>query len=163
MPGDVPPVANESEALLGFLAQQRYGVRLAAYGLTDDQARDAASPSALTIGGIIKHLASVECFWMTVTEQRVEPFGSADAYAETFRMTADDTLAQLLDDYAQSAQETDKVVASFADLGAAVPVPADVPWFPKDVAAWSVRWVLLPLIEEPARHAGHADVVREAV
>jgi hypothetical protein len=38
-----------------------------------------------------------------------------------------------------------------------------VPWFPKGVAAWSVRWVLLHLIEETARHAGHADLLREAV
>jgi len=38
-----------------------------------------------------------------------------------------------------------------------------VPWFPKDVSAWSVRWVLLHLIEETARHAGHADILRESI
>ena len=38
-----------------------------------------------------------------------------------------------------------------------------MPWFPQDVDAWSVRWVLLHLIEETARHAGHADVVRESL
>jgi hypothetical protein len=44
-----------------------------------------------------------------------------------------------------------------------VPVPRDAPWFPRDVDAWSVRWVLLHLIAETARHAGHADIIREAI
>jgi hypothetical protein len=42
-------------------------------------------------------------------------------------------------------------------------VPKGVPWFPSDVEAWSVRWVLLHLIEEVGRHAGHADIIRESV
>ena len=45
---------------------------------------------------------------------------------------------------------------------ALVPVP-QVPWFPKDIEAWTVRWVLVHLIEETARHWGHADIVRETV
>jgi hypothetical protein len=44
-----------------------------------------------------------------------------------------------------------------------VPVPRDAPWFPTDVEAWSLRWVLLQLIQESARHAGHADIVRESL
>ena len=62
-----------------------------------------------------------------------------------------------------SAAETEAVIAGIADLGQAVPVPKGVPWFPDDVEAWSVRWVLLHLITETARHAGHADIVRESV
>ena len=50
-----------------------------------------------------------------------------------------------------------------ADLNTSVPVPQDVPWFPKDVPAWTVRWVALHLIEELARHAGHADLIRESI
>ena len=50
-----------------------------------------------------------------------------------------------------------------ADLDAAVPVPRDIPWFPKDQKAWSVRWVILHVINELARHAGHADIVRESI
>jgi hypothetical protein len=48
------------------------------------------------------------------------------------------------------------------DLNAPVPI-GDEPWNPKDIANWSVRWVLLHLVEEIARHAGHADIVREAI
>ena len=54
-------------------------------------------------------------------------------------------------------------MSAISDLGQPVPVPKGVPWFPDDVDAWSVRWVLLHLIEEIARHAGHADIVREAI
>ncbi len=59
------------------------------------------------------------------------------------------------------AAETEAAVADL-DLGAPVPVP-DKPWFPEGLKAWSVRWVLLHLIEETARHAGHADIVRQSV
>jgi Protein of unknown function (DUF664) len=50
-----------------------------------------------------------------------------------------------------------------ADLDAAVPVPQDIPWFPKDQESWSVRWVILHVINELARHAGHADIIRETI
>jgi hypothetical protein len=44
-----------------------------------------------------------------------------------------------------------------------VPVPQDIPWFPKGQKSWSVRWVILHVINELARHAGHADIVRETI
>jgi hypothetical protein len=162
MPGNVQPVADEREGLLAFLAQQRLVLRLSAYGLTDDQARLAPTPSALTVGGLIKHVASVERNWMATTLQR-ERQGSYEDYAENFRMGPDQTLDGILEDYARAAAETDEVIAGIADLGQPVPVPKGVPWFPDDVEAWSVRWVLLHLIQETARHAGHADMVREAI
>ena len=49
------------------------------------------------------------------------------------------------------------------DLDQPVPIPRDVPWFPRDVDFWSARWVLLHLIEETARHAGQADIIRESI
>ena len=60
MPGMPPPVNDEREGLLAFLQQQRDAVRISAYGLTDGQARSAASVSALTVGGLVKHLAGLE-------------------------------------------------------------------------------------------------------
>ena len=50
-----------------------------------------------------------------------------------------------------------------SDLGQPAPVPRGVPWYPGDLEAWSVRWVLSHLISETARHAGHADIIREGV
>jgi hypothetical protein len=72
-------------------------------------------------------------------------------------------VAELLDIYAAVARETESVVAGIADLGQPVPVPRGVPWFPADVEAWSARWVLLHMIQETARHAGHADIIRESL
>ncbi|HTZ09278.1 MAG TPA: DinB family protein [Acidimicrobiales bacterium] len=161
MPGDVPPVADERQGLTRYLAQMRYVVRLAAYGLDDDQARATPTRSPLSVGGIIKHLASVEGYWTGLVEGR-PPTGGAGAYEDGFRPGPDQTLQDLLERYAEAAARTDAVVGAL-DLGHPVPVPEGVPWFPKDVEAWSVRWVLLHLIEETARHAGHADMVREAL
>ena len=162
MPGDVAPVADEREGLTGYLNQVRYVLRLSAFGLSDGQARVRPTPSGLSISGIIKHVAAVEGYWMDLVEQRPIA-GSAEEYESGFVPDVDETLDALLERYADAAQRTDAVIAAVTDLGQAVPVPHDVPWFPKDVDAWSVRWVLLHLIEETARHAGHADIVREAV
>ena len=74
---------------------------------------------------------------------------------------ASDQPGDALSLYDEAAGETDSVVAAIPDLGQPVPVPKGVPWYPADVEAWSVRWVLLHLIAETARHAGHADIVRE--
>ena len=161
MPGSVRPVADERDGLLAYLAQQRYGVRLAAFGLTDEQARLSPSASAFSIGGLIKHLANMERSWVGTMLQR--PGGSAEEYMAGLQLGPDERLADVLDDYEQAGRETEAAVAGISDLGQPVPVPRGVPWFPQDVEAWSVRWVLLHLIEETARHAGHADIIRESL
>ncbi len=164
MPGQVRPVADEREGLLAYLAQQRDAIRIAAYGLTDEQARLTPTAGSLSIGGLIKHVASTERGWMDDVLQRARDTEEAmAAYEDAFRMREDETLADVLAAYAEVARETEEIVAGIADLGQPVPVPKDVPWFPKDVEAWSVRWVLLHLIEETARHAGHADIIRESI
>jgi len=164
MPGMPPPAGDEREALLGYLAQYRYVLRLTAYGLTDAQARTAPGPGSLTVGGLIKHVGFVERQWMdTVRQRRVDPTEGQDAYARAFQMDATETLAEVIAGYEAATNETDSIIASIPDLGQAVPVPRGVPWFPEDVDAWSVRWVLLHLISETARHAGHADILREAI
>jgi len=162
MPGQVPPVADEREGLLAYLAQQRAVIRVAAYGLTDEQARAVPTTSALSVGGLIKHVISVESYWIDLAAQRELP-NSQDEYEANFRLGTDETLQGVLDRYDVVAKETESFVAGVADLGQPVPVPQGVPWFPDDVEAWSVRWVLLHLIQETARHAGHADIVREAI
>ena len=71
--------------------------------------------------------------------------------------------ASTLAAYATVARDTEAVVRAIPNLNQVVPVPKGVPWFPADVEAWTVRWVLLHLIEETARHAGHADILRESI
>jgi uncharacterized damage-inducible protein DinB len=162
MPGNVRPVADERDGLLSFLAQQRDGLRLAAHGLTEEQARATPTASSLSVGGLVKHTATTERGWIDTVLGRTRPM-SAEDYGADFRMTPEETVAGVLEFYAQVAKETEEVVAGIADLDQPVPVPRDQPWFPGEVDAWSVRWVLLHLIEETARHAGHADIVRECV
>jgi uncharacterized damage-inducible protein DinB len=163
MPGNVPPVADEREGLTAYLEQQRHVLRVAAYGLTDEQARATpTTTSALSVGGLIKHCASVERTWMDIVLER-ERQGAADEYQAGFRVEPGETVADILALHRHAATETDEVIAGIADLSQPVPVPRGVPWFPQDVEAWSVRWVLLHLIQETARHAGHADILREAI
>ena len=83
-------------------------------------------------------------------------------YGDNFILAPHETLAHVLARYDEVARRTESVVSGI-DLDQAVPVPRGVPWFPADVETWSVRWVLLHLIEETARHAGHADIIREAL
>lgn len=162
MPGQVPPVADERSALLAYLDQQRYVLRVAAHGLTDEQARATPARSALSVGGLVKHVAGTERNWIDIMLQRPGD-GSELDYQDSFRLLPDETLAGVLAGYEEVAAGTAAAVAGLEDLGQPVPVPKGVPWFPADVDAWSVRWVLLHLVEETARHAGHADLVREAV
>jgi uncharacterized damage-inducible protein DinB len=157
---NVPPVADEREGLLGFLAQQRRVLKASAYGLTEEQLRLAPSASSLSVGGLLKHIAVCESGWVDTMLQR-EHHHSPEDYGKDFVLTPDDTLASLIAEYDRVAAETEAAVADL-DLGAPVPVP-DEPWFPEGLKAWSVRWVLLHLIEETARHAGHADIVRESI
>ncbi|MBV9484908.1 MAG: DinB family protein [Frankiaceae bacterium] len=153
---------DEPALLISFLDQQREAVRNAAYGLTDEQAAAAPTASDLSVGGLIKHLASTERGWTSDITGVVATGDRAEqAYLDGFRMTDTDTLADLLADYGAATAATDAAIRA-ADLDHEVPVP-DAPWFPKDVTAWSVRWIVLHLIEETARHAGHADIIRECL
>ncbi|WP_206797219.1 DinB family protein [Amycolatopsis sp. MtRt-6] len=163
MAGNVRPVADERDGLLSFLEQQRYVLRLAALGLTDEQARATSTKSSLSVGGLIKHVAATEDSWLdTILQVPQKPFGEAMAeYQDAHRLRPDETLAGALARYDEVAARTAEVIAGIDDLGQPVPVPKGVPWFPQDVEAWSVRWVLLHLIQETARHAGHADIIRE--
>jgi uncharacterized damage-inducible protein DinB len=164
MPGQVAPVTDERELLLAYLTQQRYVLKLTAHGLTDEQSRQSSPPSSLTVGGLIKHVSQVERYWIDLVVQRQADVDAADTeYEDNFKLAPGETLASVIDAYDAVARETEAVIGKIADLGQAVPVPSGVPWFPDDVEAWTVRWVLLHLITETARHAGHADIVREAV
>ncbi len=169
MPGLPPPVATEHEGLRAFLAQQHDGIRNAAFGLTDEQAQATPSASAISIARLLSHLAATEQSWMERVYAVPEPVTpdprpieeQAADYGKDWDATGR-TLEELLARFDEVASATEQAIASL-DLSAPVPVPRGAPWFPRDVEAWSVRWVLLHLIEEVARHAGHADIVRESL
>ena len=152
---------DEREVLLGFLDTQRDALRTALYGLTDEEARLAPSASALSVAGLIKHAASVEREWAGLIRQEPSE-NDFQKHAASFQ-PGEAFVADLLKDYEAAAAETDAAILAAADLNQPVPIPKNVPWFPKDIEAWSVRWVLVHLIEETARHTGHADIVRESI
>ena len=164
MPMNTRPVTGELDGLLAFLDHQREAVRYACFGLTDEQARVTPAASPLSLGGLVKHLAWGERTWLTRIEGHplpgdTDPSAALADYLGTFQLTAAETLAGVLADYAAAAAETDRIARAGADLDRKVPLPA-TPWSP-DVC--TVRWIMFHLIEETARHAGHADLLREAL
>ncbi len=170
MPAMPPPIADERAGLKEYVAAQQYAFHAIAFGLTDEQARSAPSVSSLSIGGLIKHVTSCQAGWMErvaaapdMTEGDKRPMEEQAAdYGDEFVMGEDETLAQILEKFAAQNAETIRLIET-ADLSAAVPIPQHVPWFPKDVPAWSVRWVIFHMIEELARHAGQGDIIRESI
>jgi uncharacterized damage-inducible protein DinB len=170
MPGMPPPAADERQTLIDFVAFQQNAFFAVAHGLTDEQARSTPSVSALSVGGLIKHVTGMQQGW-TARAAHAPQFPPPDTrpmeeqmadYADQYVMREDQTLAGLLEALQAQNAETLRVLAE-RDLDTAVPVPRDVPWFPQDVGAWTVRWVAMHLIEELSRHAGHADIIRESI
>jgi uncharacterized damage-inducible protein DinB len=170
MPAMPPPIADERAGLMEYVAAQQYAFHAIAFGLTDEQARSTPSVSALSIGGLIKHVTNCQHGWMErvaaapeLTESDKRPMADQAAdYQDEFVMREDETLAGILAEFDKQNAETLRLIET-SDLGAAVPIPHQVPWFPKDVSAWSVRWVMFHMIEELARHAGQGDIVRETI
>ncbi len=165
MPAQVPPLSDEKDLLLAYVAQQRDGLKCAAHGLRDDQIGLKPTAGELSIGGLLKHAAAMERGWIDLVLRREAKSQEEQeaAYGDDFAVGPDDSLKALLADLEAAGEETEAAIRGIADLGQDVPVPKGVPWFPDDVDAWSVRWVLLHLVEELARHAGHADIVRESI
>ena len=170
MPALAPPVANERSALREFMAFHQSAYFAVSYGLTDEQARSTPTVSALSIGGLVKHATEMQRTWMARVDaapdappKDTRPFAEiAKEFGDQHVMRLDETLAGLLVAFeAQNAKSLRLVETS--DLDAEVPVPQDIPWFPKNQPAWSVRWVILHVINELARHAGHADIIRETI
>jgi uncharacterized damage-inducible protein DinB len=170
MPALAPPAADERSALRGYLAFHQSAFFAVSYGLSDEQARSAPTVSALSVGGLVKHVTGMQRSWMArvaaapdAPPKDPRPFEEVSKeYGEQHVMRPDETLAGLL--RALEAQNATSLrLVETADLDAAVPVPHDIPWFPKDQKAWSVRWVILHVINELARHAGHADIIRETI
>ncbi len=159
-------LTGERADLLASLGKHRHFLRYTTRGLTDEQAARRTTVSELCVGGLIKHVAATERQWMRFivegpSAMAFDPATMADTWLNMFKMTAGDTLAGLLEQYEQVASETDELVRSLPDLDAAQPLP-EAPWFERG-ASWSARRVLLHIIAETAQHAGHADIIREAL
>jgi len=170
MPALASPVADERSALREYLAYHQSAFFAVAYGLTDEQARMTPTVSALSIGGLVKHVTAMQRTWMArvaaapdAPPRDPRPFDQISKdFADQHTMRADETLDGLLKTLEAENANSLHLVET-ADLDAKVPVPQDIPWFPKGVKDWSVRWVILHVINELTRHSGHADIIRESI
>jgi uncharacterized damage-inducible protein DinB len=131
-------------------------------GLDRDQLNTTLQPSSLTLAGLLKHLAHVEDSWITdrlTSGVMPDPWASAPFETDEdwdFHSAPNDTPDALRALYSAACQRS-RVAISALELGSFAPNP--------DFYGnrYNVRWVLLHLIEETARHAGHADLIRESI
>jgi uncharacterized damage-inducible protein DinB len=140
---------SEREVLAAFLDLYRRIVMRKLAGLSDEDARRRLVPSATTLLGVVKHLAGVEREWFgQVLGQR--PL--VPVPGDGFSLEPDDTVAGVLADY-QAACEESRAAAAEHELDYTVPHDR--------LGSVSLRWILVHMVEETARHAGHADILRE--
>jgi uncharacterized damage-inducible protein DinB len=160
---DPDPAGSEAELLAQYLDYQRATVLAKTEGLDSAQLGYQHAPSSLTLAGLLYHLADVEESWMEVRFLGLaerEPFAAADLEADpdwAFHAAVKLDPEELRQRYRDACNRSRKVVAGAAGLD-----QQSVATFP-DGRHFSLRWVLLHLIEETARHAGHADLLREAI
>ena len=153
-----PFVADERTQLVGWLDLQRALVPWKCEGLSDADAHRAVLPSSplMTVAGIVSHLRWVEHTWFEVLflgRPAEGPRFSTDV--EDADMMVDGVpLTQLLDDYAKQVAISNEIIAAYSldEVGRH-------PDFRS--AAGSLRWMLLHMLEEVARHVGHLDAIRE--
>jgi len=159
-----PGKHTESEALVGYLEQQLAAIRAASYGLTEQQARETPCRSALSIGGLVKHVTYV----MKRRElQKANPGAIPDQegyalFMSSFALGDGETLSGALEafDGARTAYLADvRATDPGADM-TAPPAPWDGIYAPTDSVQ---RFALVHHVEEFARHAGHADIIREQI
>jgi hypothetical protein len=161
LPTDEAPQADERATLQFFLDYQRAVLARKAHGLTDEQARLAACPpSDLTILGLVRHMTDVERNWFQYSLQNREHsphyYGTAHPEGDEdgdFHAPPDATLAGALDEYWREIEASNAATAA----GSLDDVER------RERATYSLRWILVHMIEEYARHLGHADLLRQAI
>jgi uncharacterized damage-inducible protein DinB len=152
----VPYTGAEKESLKVSLDRHRDAVLWKLEGLGDDDLRRPLVPSGTSLLGLVKHLAAVEYGWFCDTfgrETEPLPFDDDDPEAD-LRIEPEETTEEILAFYGRARVAADQVIAELEveDTGTA--------W---SGAAVTMRWVLIHMIEETARHAGHVDILRELI
>ena len=162
-----PPLAgDETATLLGFLDYQRATFVWKTAGLDAAGLRVTVGVSSMTLGGMLKHLAYVEDDWCSRWlhgNERQPPWDTVDWKADPdwdWHSAAEDTPGQLLKLWQDAAARSRTLVAE-ALVNGGLERLSQRKW--PDGRAPSLRWILVHLIEEYARHNGHADLIRESV
>ena len=152
-----PSIGDERDTLAGFLDFQRATLLWKLDGLDDEQVRRAMVPSGTSLLGIVKHLAYVERSWFqgVWAGQEVSlPWTAEDPDAD-WRIEPNETTGQVVALYDGECERSREIVAKASSLDEVVQHPRRTEW------SMSRRWILTHMIEETARHVGHADILRE--
>ncbi len=152
----IPPLGGEKESLLAALERHRDAIMWKLDGLDDEQLRRKVVPSGLSPIGLMKHLGSVEYGWFCATFGRPhEPLSfDIDDEDADLRVAADESCDDVIAFYERARTAANDAVADI-DLDA-----TGTAWFGDEV---SMRWVMIHMLEELARHAGHMDIMRELI
>jgi uncharacterized damage-inducible protein DinB len=146
-----PTVADERAALSARLDFLRATVLMKLDGLDDEQLRRPMTPTGLSLLGLVKHLTQVEHSWFV---RRVGGSGGPKLFRpdEEFRVLPGETTRWIVDGYLRACEQSRAIVAERS--------PDDAFEHPTQ-GRTDMRWVLVHMVEETARHAGHADLMRE--
>lgn len=155
---EVPFVGDEREALGAWLDSQRETILWKIDGLDDAQLRREMVPSRLTLLGLVKHLTAVEHGWFVVNfaatgEQHM--FESDDDPDLDFHVQLTETTEEIVEGYKKACERSREIYASAESLDATFMHPRR--------GTMGLRWLMNHMIEETARHAGHADIMRELI
>jgi hypothetical protein len=155
-----PRQAGERETLNGFLDYQRATILMKVQGVDEEKGqRPSMPPSTLNLVGLLKHLAVNEIWWFQDRFAGLNPQGLPDADNDPeadFRVEPGETLEGLIAYYKDACEASRRIVASASldDLSAASM---------QDGTKVTLRWIILHMLEETARHNGHADFLREGI
>ena len=154
----VPFVGDERAALSAWLDSQRATILWKIDGLDDEQLRRVMVPSGLSLLGLVKHLTYAEHIWFVV---RLEASGEAPLFQSPddpdldFHPQPDETTDAIVEGYKRVCDRSRAILASVESL--------DTTFVNPKRGTTSVRWLMNHMIEETARHAGHADIMRELI
>jgi hypothetical protein len=145
---------DERTTLLGFLQRQRDLIAWKCGGADEGALRPVSAPSGLAMHGIVRHLENVERSWIRdrFAGERGLAYDWSDEEPDAeFQVPADVTMADLLASYAAESKRCDAIIVAAPSLDARAAKEPEL----------SLRWIVVHLIEETARHAGHVDLLRE--
>lgn len=140
----------EVEQLRAALDGLRAGVLKKLAGLSEDDARRSTVDSGTNVAGLVQHLTFVESLWF----EEVVAGGKATRGLRSMSVDSSVSLRTLRADYRAACEASNGIIASIGDPEAPVT---------RNGKTHNLRWALLAVIEETARHAGHADIIREQV
>jgi uncharacterized damage-inducible protein DinB len=154
-----PYAADEREMLIAHLDYERESVVMKLDGLTEEQGRRAPSTGGNSLMALVKHLGYVENWWFRVCFN-----GEADAYLypeddldADFRVTNSDTIPDLIAFYRAEWAISNRIVRAAPSLD------QEAKYTKRTDGVPTLRWILNHMLEETARHAGHADITRELI